>query len=71
MNLSGGNWMWSSSLRFIIMLPLLSLIVIKNGRFKLLLKSINKHKTSWLIWSTVGFGLFYAPLTFASNYGES
>ncbi|WP_194189861.1 multidrug resistance efflux transporter family protein [Clostridium chrysemydis] len=71
MNLSGGNWMWSSSLRFILMLPLLSLIVIKNGRFKLLLKSINKHKTSWLIWSTVGFGLFYAPLTFASNYGES
>lgn len=71
MNLSGGNWMWSSSLRFILMLPLLSIIVIKTGRFKLLLKSINKNKTSWIIWSTVGFGLFYAPLTFASNYGES
>ena len=42
MNLSGGSWMWSASLRL-----------------------------TWLVWSTVGFGLFYGPLSLASIYGES
>src|SRR5690625_3094360 len=24
---------------------------------------------SWVVWSTIGFGLFYAPMTFATIYG--
>ena len=32
---------------------------------------IKDNPVKWLIWSTVGFGLFYAPLTLAAVYGES
>lgn len=71
MNISGGNWMWSASLRYIFMLPILLLIVFKNNRLNVIFKSIKRNPKYWILWSTVGFGLFYAPLTFASNYGES
>ncbi len=30
---------------------------------------MKKRPMPWLVWSTVGFGLFYAPLTFATIYG--
>ncbi len=32
---------------------------------------IRRRPGSWFLWSTVGFGLFYAPLTFGSVFGES
>ena len=35
------------------------------------LKSIKNSPIKWILWSTVGFGLFYAPLSFASEYGAS
>ncbi|WP_315168425.1 multidrug resistance efflux transporter family protein [Metaclostridioides mangenotii] len=71
MNLSGGNWMWSASLRYIFMLPLLYIMLLKNRGIKNVLKSIKNTPRPWIIWSTIGFGLFYAPLTFASDYGQS
>ena len=30
---------------------------------------VKEAPVSWLVWSTVGFGLFYAPLTFGSVLG--
>ena len=71
MNLSGGNWMWSSSLRYIFMLPMLYLIVSKQKGIKKVIDSIKSAPMQWLLWSIIGFGLFYAPLTFASTYGAS
>ncbi|MXI72598.1 hypothetical protein GR255_27030, partial [Mycobacterium tuberculosis] len=35
------------------------------------LSAIARAPWTWLLWSTVGFGLFYAPLSMASIYGES
>jgi len=35
------------------------------------LSAIKKAPLTWLVWSTVGFGLFYGPLSLASIYGES
>jgi len=71
MNVSGGSWLWSSSLRFIFMLPILFVIMIIKNQLVSVLKDIIKKPIQWLTWSTVGFGLFYAPLTFASVYGSS
>lgn len=71
MNTGGGNWMWSSALRYIFMLPMLYLIVLKQNKVSRVMKSIKENLFQWLIWSTIGFGMFYAPLTFASIYGES
>ncbi|GGB46727.1 multidrug resistance efflux transporter family protein [Virgibacillus dakarensis] len=69
MELEGGSWVWSASLRFIFMLPMLLLIVGYQKNIKQVLSHMKKAPFSWILWSTIGFGLFYAPLTFATIYG--
>lgn len=69
MELEGGSWVWSASLRFMFMLPILLIIVGYKRNVKPVLIHIKKQPMDWLLWSTVGFGLFYAPLTFATIYG--
>lgn len=71
MHLSGGSWIWSASLRYLFTFPIMALIVGKTHGFKRIHHMISKNIWRWMIWSTVGFGLFYAPLSFASDYGES
>jgi drug/metabolite transporter (DMT)-like permease len=68
MQLDGASWLWSSALRFFWMAPILFLIVLARGQLVHSLRHLKQHASSYLIWSTVGFGLFYAPLTFASIY---
>ncbi len=73
MNLAGGYWMWTACLRYFFMLPLLGglLLLLPGNRLKPVFTAIREKPLSWLGWSTVGFGLFYLPLTLASVYGES
>ncbi len=71
MAVSGGSWQWTASLRFIWMLPILFVIVAIRGNLRSLLKEIRSNVVQWLLWSTIGFGLFYATLTFGANYGPS
>ncbi|AYK26977.1 multidrug resistance efflux transporter family protein [Clostridium beijerinckii] len=71
MNISGGSFLWSSSLRYIFMLPLLLIIMIINRQLNPVLNDIINKPIQWITWSTIGFGLFYAPLSFASAYGAS
>ncbi|MGG0794019.1 multidrug resistance efflux transporter family protein [Brevibacillus laterosporus] len=69
MELAGGSWMWSAALRFIFMLPPLLFLVFLRGNLGMLWIEIKKHPKEWILWSTVGFGLFYAPFCFAQAYG--
>lgn len=69
MEMEGGSWVWSASLRFIMMAPLLFVIVWARGNISGVFREIKKAPFVWLIWSTVGFGLFYAPLCVAAAYG--
>ncbi|MER2114107.1 MAG: multidrug resistance efflux transporter family protein, partial [Solibacillus isronensis] len=71
MELEGGSWLWSSSLRYFFMLPFLIAIVAIRGKggFRLLSNEMKEHPGAWLVWSFVGFVLFYAPLTFAAAFG--
>ena len=71
MNLSGGSWMWSASLRYLFSLPMLAVLVWRKGELTGVLSGIKKAPLTWLVWSTVGFGIFYGPLSLASIYGES
>lgn len=71
MNLTGGHWVWSAALRYFIMLPLLVLLVLRNRRLGVVIDEIKRKPWSWLLWSTVGFGVFYTPLCFASAYGPA
>ena len=67
---SGGNWMWSASLRYLFLLPLLLILTAKQG-WKPVFAELKRAPLSWLLWSTVGFGLFYAPMAFSAAYGPS
>ena len=71
MNLGGGYYLWSATLRYLFTLPLMALLLIKGNGFKAVFASIRRSPVKWFVWSTVGFGLFYAPLSAASIYGES
>ncbi|MFB6467159.1 multidrug resistance efflux transporter family protein [Cytobacillus sp. Hz8] len=69
MELSGGSWIWSSSLRYFFMVPFLLAIVLWRKNFQALIFEMKRHPWKWILWSTIGFGLFYAPITFAAAYG--
>lgn len=71
MHLSGGSWIYSASLRYIFTLPMMALMVWKQGGFAKIHTAIKKEFPAWFLWSIVGFGLFYAPLSFAGDHGES
>ncbi|MCI7727380.1 MAG: multidrug resistance efflux transporter family protein [Clostridiales bacterium] len=71
MNLGGGYWLWSASLQYLFMLPMLWLLLRRQKAAAAVVKQIRCRPVVWLLWSTVGFGLFYAPLSMASCYGES
>ncbi|MEC2223786.1 MULTISPECIES: DMT family transporter [Heyndrickxia] len=68
MELSGGSWIWSASLRYILMVPFLLVIVLVRKNFQALWAEMKKHPAGWLLWSFTGFVLFYAPLCFSAAY---
>jgi drug/metabolite transporter (DMT)-like permease len=67
----GGSWMWSASLRYLFMLPLLILIVASRHKLKATLNEVRRYPGQWFGWSLVGFGLFYAPLCFSAAYSPA
>lgn len=60
--------MYSASLRFLFMIPFLLLIVGLRGRLRPLWVEMRAHPWQWVVWSFIGFVLFYAPLCFAAIY---
>lgn len=70
MDLAGGYWVWSGVLRFVFMAPLLALLVPFNGGWRPIRDEVKRAPASWWLWSTVGFGLFYAPVCWAASFGE-
>lgn len=71
MSVGGGHWIWSSSLRFFWMVPFLFVLVFFRKNLKPLLREMKDRPWQWILWGTIGFGVFYAPLTFAAAYGPS
>ncbi len=71
MHLDGGYWLWSAILRYVYMLPVLWFVLYRRKQVQSAYAATKTHKSFWLLWSTVGFGLFYAPLTLAAAYGSS
>ncbi len=68
MELAGDAWIWSAALRFFFMLPLFWLIVAYKKNLIPVFRHLRAHPWQCIIWSTVGFGFFYAPLTYATVY---
>jgi hypothetical protein len=68
MDLAGGSWIWSASLRYIFMVPFLLLVVLARKNLKTLLIEMKNNPRAWLVWSFIGFVLFYGPLCFSAAY---
>ena len=68
MELSGGSWLWSSSLRYFFMVPFLIAIVAYRKGFAPMKKEIKNKPIPFFIWSVVAFVFFYGPLTYAAAY---
>lgn len=71
MSLEGGHWVWSASLRYFWMLLFLSIWLGVSGKGRLgldALRLFRKHFLFWTIAGSVGFGVFYALITFSSVY---
>lgn len=71
MAVEGGHWLWSAAFRYYWMAVILLFIVTLRKELKPLLQAMKKDWAQWLLWSTVGFGLFYACLCYAAAYGPS
>ena len=71
MHLAGGSWVWSASLRYLFTFPIFALLVWRTSGFARVHAAIRRAPFAWWLWSTVGFGLFYAPICFAGDHGES
>lgn len=74
MSLSGGNWIWSASLRYLWMIVFLSAGLLLAGRGRLLLDTLHLLRRHWLFWliaGSAGFGIFYAGISFAASYAPS
>ncbi len=71
MQLTGGSWIWSGALRYLFTLPMAALLLAFLGDFSRVHREIRKAPLSWILWSTVGFGLFYAPMAYAGSQGVS
>jgi drug/metabolite transporter (DMT)-like permease len=67
MALADGHWAWSSSLRFYLTLPFLAVVLTVRGQWGALRDALRAAPRAWLVWGTVGFVVFYAPLTAASD----
>ncbi|MDF2790658.1 MAG: rane protein, partial [Neobacillus sp.] len=59
---------WSASLRYFFMVPFLLLIVYWRKNLKPLFVEMKNNPRAWLLWSFVGFGLFYGPICFSAAY---
>ncbi len=70
MELAGGSWLWSASLRYFYMIPFLLIIVLFRKNLRHLFVIMRENLKAWFIWSFVGFGMFYLPLCFAAAYSS-
>ncbi|MBE1555332.1 multidrug resistance efflux transporter family protein [Sporosarcina limicola] len=68
MELSGGSWLWSASLRYFFMVPFLVAIVAYRKGLGDVKREMVAKPAPFFIWSVTAFVLFYAPLTFAAAY---
>lgn len=68
---AGGHWAWSAALRYLMMLPLLLLLMPWQGGVRPVHRALRAAPGAWLLWSGVGFGVFYLCLSFAAASGPA
>lgn len=69
--IEGGHWAWTAALRYLLTLPMLLAIIRWQGGVKPVLRALRAAPGAWLLWSGVGFVLFYMLLSYAATSGPS
>jgi drug/metabolite transporter (DMT)-like permease len=67
--LGGGHWAWTAALRYAWTVPLM--LPLMRGRWTSLWQAMRAHPGAWLLWSGVGFVLFYVTLSYAAASGPA
>ena len=67
----GGHWAWTAALRYLLTLPMLLLAMPLLGGVRPVWRAIRAHPGPWLLWSGIGFVLFYVCLSYAASSGPS
>lgn len=67
----GGHWAWTASLRYLFVLPLLLPLMPWQGGIAPVAKAMRAAPGAWLLWSGIGFVLFYMLLSYAAASGPS
>ncbi|KRB08084.1 multidrug resistance efflux transporter family protein [Lysobacter sp. Root690] len=65
----GGHWAWTAALRYLLTLPMLLLVMPLLGGVRPVWRAIRAHPGPWLLWSGIGFVLFYVCLSYAASSG--
>ena len=68
---AGGHWAWTASLRYLWTLPMMIPIVMFAGGMKPVFNAMRRSPIQWLVWSFLGFVIFYAALSYAADSGPS
>ena len=69
--LEGGHWAWTAALRYLFVLPLMLPLMPWQGGMAPVWKAIRAAPGAWLLWSGIGFFLFYVLLCYAAASGPS
>ena len=69
--LEGGHWACTAALRYLFVLPLLLPLMPWQGGVAPVWKAIRAAPGAWLLWSGIGFFLFYVLLCYAAASGPS
>ena len=67
----GAHWAWTAALRYLFVLPLLLPLMPWQGGTAPVTKAIRSAPGAWLLWSGIGFVLFYMLLSHAAASGPS
>lgn len=68
---TGGHWAWTAALRYLITLPIMLAVMPWQGGVAPVWRAMRAHPGPWLLWSGIGFVLFYLLLSFAAASGPS
>lgn len=67
----GGHWAWTASLRYLFVLPLLLPLMPWQGGIAPVTRAMRAAPGAWLLWSGIGFVMFYMLLSYAAASGPS
>ena len=73
MSLAGGHWVWSATVRYFFMIPLLAgWIVVRQGRARLVetLRLFWRQLPFWTLTGGIGYGLFYSCICYAADHSS-